>query len=80
MVSLVPCLSDTGAQASQRVYDMAIRKCQGLLLLLLGVVLLAACATVEAPEQPEAITLGRAPPMAAAVPIFVAQIAQLYRW
>ena len=34
-----------------------IRKCQGLLFLLLGM-LLVACTTVEAPEQPEAITLG----------------------
>ena len=42
---------------------MEIRKCQLVLLLLLGALLLAACATVEAPgkatEQPEAITLGR---------------------
>ena len=36
---------------------MATRKCQPVLLLPLAV-LLVACATVEAPEQPEAITLG----------------------
>jgi len=39
-----------------------MRKCQIVLLLLLGALLLAACATVEAPgratEQPEAIILG----------------------
>ena len=37
---------------------MATRKCQPVLLLPLAVLLLVACATVEAPEQPEAITLG----------------------
>ncbi len=41
---------------------MATRKCQGLLFLLLGTLLLVACATVEAPGratvQPEAIILG----------------------
>ncbi len=41
---------------------MATRKCQGLLFLLLGALLLVSCATVEAPgratEQPEAIILG----------------------
>ncbi|MFB3060316.1 MAG: hypothetical protein ACE10C_03000 [Candidatus Binatia bacterium] len=41
---------------------MATRKCQTGLLLLLGALLLVACATVEAPrsakEQPEAIILG----------------------
>ena len=31
---------------------------RGLLFLLLGALLLAACATVEAPAQPEAIVLG----------------------
>ncbi len=35
---------------------MATRKCQ--IVLLLGALLLVACATVEAPDQPEAITLG----------------------
>ncbi len=41
---------------------MATRKCQMVLLLLLGALLLVACATVEAPgkatEQPETIILG----------------------
>ena len=36
---------------------MALRD-RGLLFLLLGALLLVACATVEAPEQPEAIVLG----------------------
>jgi len=40
------------------VHGMATRKCQGIAFLLLGVLLLVACATVEAPEQPKAITLG----------------------
>ena len=35
---------------------MATTKCQ--MVLLFGALLLAACATVEAPQQPEAITLG----------------------
>ncbi len=35
-----------------------MRRCQGLLFLALGALLLVACATVEAPEQPEAIILG----------------------
>ncbi len=44
------------------IHGMAMRKRQGLLFLLLSALLLAACATVEAPgratEQPEAIILG----------------------
>ncbi len=44
------------------IHSVATRKCQGLLFLLLGVLLLVACATVEAPgratEEPDAIVLG----------------------
>ena len=40
------------------IHSVAIRECQPVLLLLLGALLLVACATVEAPEQPESITLG----------------------
>ena len=35
---------------------MATRRCQ--IVLLMGALLLVACAPVEAPEQPEAISLG----------------------
>ena len=65
------------------IHGMATRKCQLGLLLLLGALLLVACATVEAPgratEQPEAITLGMGPPMGAAAQPFAARIAQLSR-
>ena len=37
---------------------MEMRKRKRLLFLILGAVLLVSCATVEAPKQPEAITLG----------------------
>ena len=44
------------------IHYMAMRKCQIVLLLLMGALLLAACAKVEAPgsatEQPEPIVLG----------------------
>ena len=40
------------------IHGMAMRKCQIVLLMLLGALLAVACATVEAPEQPRAITLG----------------------
>jgi len=38
------------------IHGMATTKCQ--MFLLLGALLLVACATVEAPKQPEAIVLG----------------------